>query len=968
MENMSQASGAFNEEYAENPENPFSSPQTTPFMETLSPQDDQELREPSIQLVPAEIVDIENVSAPVLAQLPPFDHSEVIIHAEPLRGLSNRDDHGLHHQVDDGSNTAATTLLRDHPLHSASRATWTPRTGDLLRSSSTSPQFQCFSSANSTDGGQQQHRQLHVPGAGLPSHQHHPATLSGHPGDIHSSAFSRLRSTDDCLVAADSNQRHPAASSDTGSGIRAQHGHHPARLGSIGERLPSFTLLSSLADTSPMTAATPHSGDSLQPYHALDSIVASDPQHGHAARSLATHPAHLPEPSLGDTNAHSDQLPAPATSLSAAIPGWSLPSSVDSVPEPVRLQLITGEWITVSAVTATACGSSVPAQYCPIDSVPSGSSSDHVSVTASAIPVHSIQPRPATSPDATSGSGIDPCESWELSDSDSEIVEDTHSLSPSQRRQAADYNKQLVRQQLVGDAVTYSRQNVVLTMCTLWPLSIILESATRRTKLSTVHELLYSYTKHYSQYIKALTHDLQRKQGPELQLALRTTANSMYLVRNEYPIEVVQLTILLHITEKIRDSRLSARIQMLQHLCDEAMWTPCDDLHTLWSEVLRLHESPMTAQLHAQTQGAGIWSSPGVITFSPHHALFTENWTQFYQCCLHVLCYQPKESIKRQFPRALATFNDPGWKQNHNQSVREFNAEFKANLGVLRQAASLDGLDVGEVVPKDTALVTSYKSRLLKTKREACLRSLKQKTYTVDYPLLDLDYAGNTLDCLTLADLMVLASVAWRQEDDVEPHDYSGKYDKYRHSSPTGAQGARRSQAQRSPGTTQWRTSGQRTRTARAAAATTDTGKESSIPDIAVMQKDTKSQINTSSNYLKVGKYFLAPAYKYGHTDCDNCKQPHWHDQPCAKTNQANSVIPNSKRHSKATRQMIELMNLGRFFRLSQRFQGGKDGKSPSSSERAAITGSPTKPDKPSSRHQSRETQAARAAAASAKL
>ena len=102
-------------------------------------------------------------------------------------------------------------------------------------------------------------------------------------------------------------------------------------------------------------------------------------------------------------------------------------------------------------------------------------------------------------------------------------------------------------------------------MCTLWPLSIILESATRRTKLSTVHELLYSYTKHDSSYIKALTQDLQRKQGPELQLALRTTANSMYLVRNEYPIEVVQLTILLHITEKIRDSRLSARIQMLQH-------------------------------------------------------------------------------------------------------------------------------------------------------------------------------------------------------------------------------------------------------------------------------------------------------------------------------------------------------------------------------------------------------------------
>ena len=211
-------------------------------------------------------------------------------------------------------------------------------------------------------------------------------------------------------------------------------------------------------------------------------------------RILRTSPSYLWAIRMHTVISCQHQLhPSPRQSLD----GLCHPALIQ-LPEPVRLQLITGEWITVSAVTATACGSSVPAQYCPIDSVPSRSPSDHVSVTASAIPVHSIQPRPATSPDATSGSGIDPCESWELSDSDSEIVEDTHSLSPSQRRQAADYNKQLVRQQLVGDAVTYSRQNVVLTMCTLWPLSIILESATRRTKLSTVHELLYSYTKHYS--------------------------------------------------------------------------------------------------------------------------------------------------------------------------------------------------------------------------------------------------------------------------------------------------------------------------------------------------------------------------------------------------------------------------------------------------------------------------------------
>ena len=116
------------------------------------------------------------------------------------------------------------------------------------------------------------------------------------------------------------------------------------------------------------------------------------------------------------------------------------------------------------------------------------------------------------------------------------------------------YNKQLVRQQSLGDSVDFSRQNVVETMCNLWPLSIILESATRRNKISTVHELLHYYGKHHSSYITALNQSLRRKEGPELQLAIRTTVNSMYLVRNEYPIEVIQLTMLLHVTDRIRDA------------------------------------------------------------------------------------------------------------------------------------------------------------------------------------------------------------------------------------------------------------------------------------------------------------------------------------------------------------------------------------------------------------------------------
>ena len=352
-------------------------------------------------------------------------------------------------------------------------------------------------------------------------------------------------------------------------------------------------------------------------------------------------------------------------------------------------------------------------------------------------------------PSTTTGSSIDPGGDWDNFDEPIEITpEDTHTRSLSQREQVHTYNKQLVHQQSIGDSVDFSRQNVLETMCNLWPLSVILETATRRNKIFTVHELLHYYGKHHSSYITSLNQSLRRKEGPELQLAIRTTVNPMYLVRNEYPIEVIQLTMLLHITDRVRDTRFSAKLKMLRHLSNEAMWTSPEDLEELWADISRLHESPMACQLHAQAQGQGIWSSPGVFTFSPHHPRFTETWAAFYKSCLHdiVLCYQPTESMTRHFERALAAFEEKRWRQSPQQSVREFNADFNSQLSTLRQAANLDGLNVLEVVPKDVVLVSTYKDRLLKTKRDACLQSLKQKTYTVDHPHLDLDYGAGRME------------------------------------------------------------------------------------------------------------------------------------------------------------------------------------------------------------------------------
>ena len=111
-------------------------------------------------------------------------------------------------------------------------------------------------------------------------------------------------------------------------------------------------------------------------------------------------------------------------------------------------------------------------------------------------------------------------------------IQTTFILSLSQRDQVLLYNKQLVCQPSLGDSVDFSQQNGIETMCNLWPLSVILETAMRCNKISTVHELLHYCGKHHSSYITALNQSLRRKEGPELQLAIHTTVNSMYLVGN----------------------------------------------------------------------------------------------------------------------------------------------------------------------------------------------------------------------------------------------------------------------------------------------------------------------------------------------------------------------------------------------------------------------------------------------------
>ena len=94
-----------------------------------------------------------------------------------------------------------------------------------------------------------------------------------------------------------------------------------------------------------------------------------------------------------------------------------------------------------------------------------------------------------------SSEGIDPCDPSLSADSES-IDDDHHSLSAKQRANAAVSNKQLIRMHMMDDPVDSSKENPVETMCTLWPISTLYEAATKRTKISTIHDLLSNYVHH----------------------------------------------------------------------------------------------------------------------------------------------------------------------------------------------------------------------------------------------------------------------------------------------------------------------------------------------------------------------------------------------------------------------------------------------------------------------------------------
>ena len=93
----------------------------------------------------------------------------------------------------------------------------------------------------------------------------------------------------------------------------------------------------------------------------------------------------------------------------------------------------------------------------------------------------------------------------------------------------------------MDDAVDSSKEEVE-TRCMLWPKSMLYQAATKRTKISTIHNLLSHYVNHSSKHIAQLTQDFKRKAGPDLPLAIQSAVSRMFMVHTDYPVEVIQPT------------------------------------------------------------------------------------------------------------------------------------------------------------------------------------------------------------------------------------------------------------------------------------------------------------------------------------------------------------------------------------------------------------------------------------------
>ena len=152
----------------------------------------------------------------------------------------------------------------------------------------------------------------------------------------------------------------------------------------------------------------------------------------------------------------------------------------------------------------------------------------------------------------------------------------SHAIDAEQQDNVAAFSRRLIKEQSLSEEdeeKDLTRDDCLVdTLCTLWPIPIAFPLAARRIKLSSIHDMLYEFSKHQARHISSFNSDFKRKKCPDLQQSFRALINKMYLSHQErIPSGSRKDYLLLHISTKFEDMHLAGKINLVMHLLSEAI-------------------------------------------------------------------------------------------------------------------------------------------------------------------------------------------------------------------------------------------------------------------------------------------------------------------------------------------------------------------------------------------------------------
>ena len=341
----------------------------------------------------------------------------------------------------------------------------------------------------------------------------------------------------------------PTGPTNTTTGVNHTHATTATVAASCIHDTFRFTKCHSNPNANPTGKSTPR-----------DTCRNDIPSWTHPQEQVSSTLAHAKEPHDDDTpqyTSYTDRRTVAAAMSTAPLQGITHGGPQNRPPfiAPPNLmwaRLQSGEWITVTATP-------IPQNYAspmtaPCWSVPISLEDEPLrQIPQAARPTHqsdrrgNAQGRPFRGGNTETRSGIDPGESG-MREGAVDVIQLHHTLTLEQRNKMKIFNRQLLQAQEDDEPIDFTGQNVFETMPFLWCLQAIMETATRRTRISTIIELLAHFQKYSASSLSQINNDLKRKTGAELLSAIKTSLNSFDQIRNEYPMETVQISILLYIS------------------------------------------------------------------------------------------------------------------------------------------------------------------------------------------------------------------------------------------------------------------------------------------------------------------------------------------------------------------------------------------------------------------------------------